>query len=154
MANPPSPPSLPSPPSPPSLADFPLVAQEKLRYSDTDRQGHINNAVFATMLETGRVELLYAQDGVLHEPACSVVIASLHLDFLDEVHWPGAVKIGTRVEKIGRSSVTLGQAIFQDDRCVATSTSVIVQVGLESRRAEPLSEHALAKLNTLLAKAR
>jgi acyl-CoA thioester hydrolase len=135
--------------NPPTLADFPLAAQEKLRYSDTDRQGHINNAVFATMLETGRVELLYAQDGVLHEPDCSFVIASLHLDFLDEVHWPGLVKIGTRVEKIGRSSVTLGQAIFQDDRCVATSTSVIVQVGLESRRAVPLGESALAKFSAL-----
>ncbi len=132
-----------------TLADFPLVALEKLRYSDTDRQGHINNAVFATLLETGRVELLYAQDGALHGLDCSFVIASLHLDFLDEVHWPGSVKIGTRVEKIGCSSVTLGQAIFQDDRCVATSTSVIVQVGLESRRAVPLGEHALAKFSAL-----
>lgn len=134
----------------PTLAEFPLVSHDKLRYSDTDRQGHVNNAVFATLLETGRVEVLYAQDGVLHEPACSFVIASLHLDFLDEVHWPGTVNIGTRVDKIGRSSVTLGQAIFQDGRCMATSTSVIVQVGLESRRSVPLGQRALQKFGALL----
>jgi hypothetical protein len=45
--------------SAPDLDQFPSRTYEKLRYADTDRQGHINNAVFATMLETGRVEVLY-----------------------------------------------------------------------------------------------
>lgn len=43
---------------PTSIDDFPFRTYEKLRYVDTDRQGHVNNAVFASMLETGRVELL------------------------------------------------------------------------------------------------
>jgi acyl-CoA thioester hydrolase len=135
--------------SQPQLTDYPLVAQEKLRYADTDRQGHINNAVFATMLETGRVELLYARDAVLHAPDCSFVIASLHLDFIDELHWPGVVQIGTRVSKIGRSSITLEQAIFQDTRCVAKGTTVIVQIGVETRRSSPLSDEAVARLTAL-----
>ncbi|MET3446565.1 hypothetical protein [Ralstonia sp. 1138] len=29
----------------PSLSDYPLHSTDKLRYGDTDRQGHINNAV-------------------------------------------------------------------------------------------------------------
>ena len=36
------------------LDQFPLRTRDKLRYADTDRQGHVNNAVFATFLETGR----------------------------------------------------------------------------------------------------
>ncbi len=43
----------------PEIGDFPVVTTDKLRYCDTDRQGHVNNAVFLTFLETGRVELLY-----------------------------------------------------------------------------------------------
>ena len=43
----------------PLLDDFVALSREKLRYSDTDRQGHVNNAVFSTFLETGRVELLF-----------------------------------------------------------------------------------------------
>lgn len=39
----------------PTLAAYPLHSRDKLRYGDTDRQGHINNAVFATFFETGRV---------------------------------------------------------------------------------------------------
>jgi acyl-CoA thioester hydrolase len=32
-------------------------ARDVLRYADTDRQGHVNNAVFATFLESGRVRV-------------------------------------------------------------------------------------------------
>ncbi len=70
----------------PSLSAFPLRAQDKLRYADTDRQGHVNNAVFATMLETGRVEFFYAKAGALHDAGCSFVIASLQIEFIDEMH--------------------------------------------------------------------
>lgn len=30
-----------------TLADFPLQTFDKVRYADTDRQGHVNNAGFA-----------------------------------------------------------------------------------------------------------
>lgn len=137
-------------PAAPSLADYPLVTYEKLRYADTDRQGHVNNAVFATMLETGRVELLLAPGEPLHEPGCDFVIASLHLDFRDEVRWPGRVDIGTRVAKVGTSSLTLEQGLFQDGRCVATATTVIVQMNIESRRSQPLAELAVGRLSRLM----
>ena len=42
--------------------EFPLKTYDKIRYADTDRQGHVNNAVFSTFLETGRVKILYNPD--------------------------------------------------------------------------------------------
>ncbi len=35
--------------------------------------------------------------------------------FRREVHWPGEVHVGTRVKRIGRSSLTLEQGLFQGD---------------------------------------
>jgi acyl-CoA thioester hydrolase len=134
------------PPSPPTLSSYPLRARDKLRYADTDRQGHVNNAVFSTLLETGRVELLYAASGPLHDAGCSFVIAILHLDFHGELTWPGEVEIGTRVDSIGRSSLTLEQALFQDGRCAATARTVIVQVNDDTRRSHPFSEAAVRHL--------
>ena len=64
------------------LDHFPVKTYEKLRYADTDRQGHVNNAVFATMLETGRVEILYDPNVPLASPNCEFVIVNLNLDFL------------------------------------------------------------------------
>ncbi len=138
------------PPAPlPALSDFPLRTHDKLRYGDTDRQGHVNNAVFATLLETGRVELLYAEEGPLHDDGCSFVIASLHLDFRGEINWPGRVDVGTRVAAVGRSSITMEQALFQDGRCAATATTVIVHVNDATRRSQPLGEGALLRLAAL-----
>ena len=45
-----------------TIDDFPLRTYEERRYVDTDRPGHVNNAAFASMLETGRVELRYDPD--------------------------------------------------------------------------------------------
>ena len=134
----------------PLLAAYPLRTFEKLRYADTDRQGHVNNAIFSTMLETGRVELLYDPHRPLHEPGCTFVIASLHLDFRGEINWPGQVEIGTRVAVVGKSSVTLEQGLFQQDVCVATAQTVIVQMNEETRRSHPLSQRSVTWLNGLI----
>ncbi|HWF30810.1 MAG TPA: thioesterase family protein [Mycobacterium sp.] len=133
----------------PTLAQFPAHSYDKLRYSDTDRQGHVNNSVFSTALETGRVELLHAPDAGIAEAGRSFVIARLELDFRGELTWPGQVAIGTKVESVGRSSITLTQGLFQHDRCVALATTVIVQVDDRTHRATPLSAAAAARLMNL-----
>ncbi|MBI2309139.1 MAG: acyl-CoA thioesterase [Rhodocyclales bacterium] len=135
------------------LADYPLRTYEKLRYADTDRQGHVNNAVFSTMLETGRVELLYSPQEPLAEAACAFVIASLHLDFRGEITWPGTVEIGTRVARVGSSSLTLEQGLFQEGRCVANAQTVIVQMNEHTRRAHPLRPETAQRLSALIPQA-
>jgi acyl-CoA thioester hydrolase len=133
----------------PLLTQFPLHAYDKLRYADTDRQGHVNNAVFATALETGRVELLYDANEPLVEPHMSFVIARLELDFRGEMTWPGQVVIGSGVQSVGRSSFTLQQGLFQSDRCIAVARTVIVQIDDRSRRPHPLSAAANSRLDGL-----
>ena len=130
--------------------DYTLWTYEKLRYADTDRQGHVNNAVFATMLETGRVELLYNPDDPLYGEGCACVIASLHLDFLAEITWPGKVDVGSRVATVGRSSVTIEQGLFQDGLCAATARTVVVQVNERSRRSHPLPDATVQRFSELM----
>jgi acyl-CoA thioester hydrolase len=117
-----------------------------LRYADTDRQGHVNNSVFATFFETGRVEILFDAATPLHDAGGTFVIARLVIDFAAEIRWPGTVDIGTRVTAIGRSSIKLAQALFQDGRHVASAESVIVHVGADDGKARPLPPHARAAL--------
>ncbi len=124
------------------LTDFPHQTSDKLRYGDTDRQGHVNGTVFATFLETGRVEILYDPAAPLCGSGTAFVIARLELDLRAELNWPGVVWIGTRVAAIGRSSLRLAQAIFQDDRCVATAETVIVLMDETSRKSTSLTEAA------------
>lgn len=124
------------------LEDFPSKTYDKVRYVDTDRQGHVNNSVFSSFLETGRVEILYNTNFPILSEGSSFVIVSLKLDFFQEVAWPGQVDIGTGVLKMGTSSITLWQRLFQQGNCVAQAETVIVQVDNASKRSAPLSDSA------------
>ncbi len=130
-----------------NLEDFPFQTFDKVRYADTDRQGHVNNAAFSTFLETGRVEFLYDPQSPLITEGVSFVIVNLNLQFVAEVNWPGRVDIGTGVTKVGKSSLHLNQGLFQDGRCVATAETVIVQMNEQTRKSQPLSDKTKAFLS-------
>jgi 2-haloacid dehalogenase len=129
------------------LVDYPIRSYDKLRYGDTDRQGHVNNAVFSTFFETGRVELLFDPRRSVLEAGKSFVLARLEVDLLAEIIWPGTIEIGTAVTKVGRSSVRLAQALFQNGRCVARAVSVIVLVDETTHRSSPLSKATIDHLS-------
>jgi acyl-CoA thioester hydrolase len=111
-----------------------------LRYGDTDKLGHVNNAVFATMCEAGRAELLFNREGSIGGPGVTMVIANLNLDFIAEMHFPGSVQIGTAVDSFGKSSLRLYQAIYKDDVCCGISHSTMVLINEETRKAVPFPE--------------
>lgn len=120
------------------------------RYSDTDRQGHVNNAVFATLCESGRVTMLHCAPGRIAPPGYSFVIARITIDFLAELHWPGMVEIGTAIRKLGRTSVTLGQTLVQDGVRAASSDSVLVLTDEATRRPAPLPDEVRERLGAFL----
>jgi acyl-CoA thioester hydrolase len=127
-------------PKPPEhIGAYPIRSIEKLRFADTDCNGHISNAVFAVCCQNARMEVLSDPDRAPVPTGAHFVITRLQLDFLAEMHWPGTVEIGTRVEHIGRSSIVLVQSLFLRGRCVARAKSIVVLVDAATRRATPLS---------------
>jgi acyl-CoA thioester hydrolase len=130
----------------PTLADFPITTMEKLRFADTDRNGHITNTVFAVCCQNARMELLCDPKRVPIPCSSQFVIAELVLEFRAEMHWPGTVEIGTRVEQIGRSSATLAQGLFLRECCVAIAESVVALVSETTRRSVPLPAETVAAL--------
>lgn len=120
--------------SAPSLADYAVTTVEKLRFADTDRNGHITNTVFAACCQNARMELLSDQRRVPLPPDTHFVIARLVLDFRCEMHWPGIVEVGTRVGWVRKSSVMLAQGLFVERRCVAVAESIVALVDSATRR--------------------
>ena len=102
--------------------------------------------MFAICCQSGRLDLLSDPAREVTPPSSQFVLARLVLDYRREMHWPGAVEIGTRVERIGRSSITLAQALFQNDCCVATAQSVAVLMDATSRRASPIPLASVQRL--------
>lgn len=131
------------------LPNYPTHIVEKLRYADTDRQGHINNAIFATLFESGRVAFLYDPLRPLAPAGAQFVIAKLSISFLQELNWPGDVSVGTGIAHIGRSSFHLTQGVFSGAECAATAESIIVLMDEATRKSTPLPEPLQNILGTL-----
>ena len=122
-----------------STAAYPVIVQEKVRLSDTDRQGHVNNVAFAFFFEAGRAEIVLTNPALL-APDCFFVIITTTIDFVGELHYPGVIAIASGIERIGNSSITVRQALFQGDRCASTSSSTLAQVNTLLKRAQPLTD--------------
>ncbi len=120
--------------------DYPLRTHDKLRFSDTDKQGHINNAVYSTFYETGRTQTFEQAHKVADTQDCEFVIAQVTIQYLKEMHWPGTVEVGSRIQRVGNSSIVLEQAVFQDGNLCSKAESVCVQINTASRKSQPFDE--------------
>jgi acyl-CoA thioester hydrolase len=106
-----------------------------LRYSDMDAMGHLNNAVYATLFEAGRVDYLNQVLMDLTPKDAGYVIVKLTIDFKAEAHYPGIAVIKTRIVRIGGSSMTYAQDIMIGEKLVATAESICALFNLTKRKA-------------------
>jgi acyl-CoA thioester hydrolase len=131
----------------PQPADYPHRVADNIRFADLDPQGHVNQAVFLTYFETGRVAMFRDRDLGIGVPGATFVLVRMEIDYLKELHWPGAIEVGTGVAAFGRSSFSVAQAVFRDGVCAATGRATMVCIDLASRKARPLPEEAIARLS-------
>lgn len=138
---------------PPLLHSFPHVITHRLRYGDTDRQGHINNAVYATLFEFGRTELFYGLEPPLLAAGFEPVLARVVIDYHRELLWPGEIQVATAVKSFGRTSMTLAQAVFGTAKAAASGQAVIVQLDSATRTPVPWSDGQRAAMSCFALKA-
>ncbi|MGE4304060.1 MAG: acyl-CoA thioesterase [Novosphingobium sp.] len=131
-----------------SLEPYPVVHDEKVRWSDTDGNQHVNNVAFSFFYEAGRAMIVLETPNLL-EPDCFFVIITTTIDFLGELHYPGTIQVANGIEKIGNSSMQLRQALFQNGRCASISYSTIAQVNTKTRSGHPLSASTRAYLESV-----
>ena len=112
----------------------------RLRFNDTDRLGHVNNAVFAVMLEQGRSELALEAGLPIEADGTALVIVRLELEFLREMAWPGTVTVETEVARLGNRSFTLRQRLVSANELCARAVTVLVVMDRTVRRAVPLDD--------------
>jgi acyl-CoA thioester hydrolase len=124
----------------PLLADFPYRLTDNVRFADLDPNQHVNNAVYATYFETGRVTLMKDLKFGLMPSGLAWIMVRLDIHFRAELKWPGSIEMGLGVSKFGRTSVTFDQVVFSEGRCVASSQSVSVLIDEISRRPVPLTD--------------
>jgi len=128
----------------PRLEDFPYRITDNVRFADLDPNQHVNNAVYASYFETGRVTLVKDRARGLMPPGFAWIMVRLDMHFRAELRWPGTIEMGLGLVKFGRTSVTFDQVVFSQDRCVASARSVSVLIEEATRKPTPLTTEIVA----------
>lgn len=126
----------------PRTEDFAVWLTMPIRWSDMDALGHVNNTVFFTFVESGRIDYFHRLGAptTRAESAEGFILAHCGCDFLAQLHYPGEVRIGTRIRSFGRSSIHFEHVIFSGDRAVATASAVCAWFDFERQKAAPVPE--------------
>jgi acyl-CoA thioester hydrolase len=99
-----------------------------LRFNDLDPLGHVTSLSFLSLLETARVSFVHDAGYPVEGTEIGWMLVSLNIDYLAQLHFPGTVRAGTRLKRVGRSSITTLQGLFSNGTCCATLTSTAVLV--------------------------
>src|SRR3546814_14464855 len=79
------------------------------------------------------------------------MVAAVEINYLAEGNFPDPVRIATGIGRLGTSSWTIVQAMFQNGRCIATCDTVVVC--RTDGQAKPLRPEMVAELEEKLARA-
>lgn len=85
------------------------VTPVPVRFGDTDRFGHVNNAAYATYVETARIALITS----LGYPLGGMILAHLAIDYRRQLHVGDPLVVLSRVGSVGRTSVRLNHALVR-----------------------------------------
>ena len=129
----------------PRLEDFPYRLSDNVRFADLDPNQHVNNAVYATYFETGRVTLMKDRSYGLMPEGLGWIMVRIDIHFRAELHWPGKIELGLGVAKFGRTSVSFDQVVFSEDKCVASARAITVLIDEVTRKPVPLTPELKAK---------
>ncbi len=129
----------------PRLEDFPYRLSDNVRFADLDPNQHVNNAVYASYFETGRVTLMKSPQYGLTPEGLAWIMVRLDIHFRAELRWPGQIELGLGVVKLGRTSVTFEQVVFSEGKCVASAISVGVLLDEATRKPTPLTAGIVEK---------
>ena len=133
-------------------ASYPVTIELQTRFQDMDINGHLNNVAFAALFESGRVLLNREIRPWEERPANErTMVAAVEINYLAEGNFPDPVQIATGIGRLGTSSWTIVQAMFQNGRCIATCDTVVVC--RTDGEAKPLRAAMVAELETKLARA-
>ena len=97
----------------------------KTRFRDLDPFGHVNNAVYASYIESARVELLNDWKIPRSNTGKSIIMASLKINYHSQLSHPTSLVIGQKITRIGRSSFDIESIVFDSNNIDSNNNRVI-----------------------------
>jgi acyl-CoA thioester hydrolase len=116
------------PAPPPGLAVIPM----HVRWRDLDAFNHVNNSSYLTFLEEARLQWLRTVPGEWFHAHAMPVMAAVELHYRKPIEWPAEVDVQLNCERLGNSSVTIGNRIVdRNDASVVYADGNVVMVWID-----------------------
>ena len=132
-------------------ADFAILRDQPIRWSDVDIYGHVNNTVHYLLMDTVVNAWLIEATGtdVRGFDAIGLVVET-SCRYFSELHFPQTVTLGLALEKLGSSSVIYSIGLFgEGESPAAVGRFVHVYVDRASRRPVAVPDSIRAALGQL-----
>ena len=118
------------------MNQFKVSTDIQLRFRDTDMLGHVNNAVFLSWMELGRMAYTDAALPHIDWSKVGFILAHVSIDYVEPVFLNDKVKVYIRASRIGSKSIDLEILITKCDqrgeRPAAKGKNVIVSFDYRS----------------------
>ena len=124
------------------------------RFGDVDGLNHVNNNVVGEWFELSREDIyrIFTPDLDLSLEKWRLILVRNETDFLSQIFFGQDVEIRTYVLKIGNSSFTLGNEVWQNGELKAKGKSILVHYDFIEEKSKRIPDEIRAKLNELLLK--
>lgn len=96
------------------------------RFSEVDVLGHVTNTALPVWFEHGRLPIFLQFGECENLRDLSLILRRYEIDFLRQIRASHDVEIETRIDAIGRSSLSIVQHAFQCGQEVASGRCVMV----------------------------
>mgnify|MGYP000312534203 CR=1 FL=1 len=114
------------------------------RWGEMDALGHINHAMYFRYLEEGRTgwiaKMCNDYDGLWEKEG--LILADIQCSYIRQLRHPVTVEVGTRIVKIGKSSMTIQGAVFVEGEGspAAVSRGIVVWFDYASQKTAPVPD--------------
>ncbi|NVK18338.1 MAG: acyl-CoA thioesterase [Methylocystaceae bacterium] len=129
---------------------FNFWTEETFRFADLDALNHLNNIASAVYCETARADFFVRVLDHDFRSKINWVIANLNITYRLPVDYPNDISIGTKIGRIGNSSIVIHQGLFAKDVCFSTAETVLVKADLDTGKSVPFDEEMKQKLAAYL----
>ncbi len=114
--------------------DFKHVTPLQLRFSDLDRLGHVNNVIYLTYFELGRINYFNAvYKEKINWDKEGFILAHTEIDYLVPILLTDEIFCFSKVIKIGTKSITIANSIVkkQNEQLIECANGKVVLVAMD-----------------------
>ena len=119
------------------------------RVSETDGVGHINNVFVPIWFEAGRREIFRIFSPNLDFVDWKLALVKVTVEYVDQLYLAENVEVKTGIEKIGNSSFTIKEEIYQTKRLCAKGQAIYVNYNFKEKKSTPISNEIRNKLECI-----